>query len=286
MEPTLIARPTEGVPFASAVMDMLVTPLLIANWNPALILHVEATPNVNLKADQLCADVQEVTLAILTAGAHPIPVLQILVVLELSAKTTEILPSANAHQDSKATRMCLAEKTLVPVTPVVSTPNAPKMVTRPNANVSEVSLEVHSPGVVVALIHAQSARLAEPMPNVATSTDDPFANACPDTRVIHTLLVSEATALPTPSVTLTRPARTTAVSTPAASPADPAPSAASRTTLPSASVPEDTPETPSLIVANSLVMKFAPLVVQTLTAMLERRTGLSVDANKITSETL
>ncbi len=32
--------------------------------------------------------------------------------LELSAKITEILPSANAHLDSKATRMCLAGDSL------------------------------------------------------------------------------------------------------------------------------------------------------------------------------
>jgi len=55
-------------------------------------------PNVNLKVDQLFANVQEAILVIPTPTVSEILVLPILVVLMQFAKTMAMLPSANVHQ--------------------------------------------------------------------------------------------------------------------------------------------------------------------------------------------
>jgi len=55
-------------------------------------------PNVNLKVDQLFANVQEAILVIPTPTVSEILVLPILVVLMQFVKTMAMLPSANVHQ--------------------------------------------------------------------------------------------------------------------------------------------------------------------------------------------
>jgi len=111
--PMLIVILEDAVQFVNADQVMLETHLSIATSSLAAKAHVEATLNVNPRADLPSVNVQEVILGIPTPTVSEILVVPILVVPMPFVKTMETLPFANVLQIMLVILMCLAH--LIPV---------------------------------------------------------------------------------------------------------------------------------------------------------------------------
>jgi len=106
-------------------------------------------PNVNLKVDQLFANVQEAILVILTPTVSEILVLPILVVPMQFVKTVVTLPSVNVLLTMLVIPMFLAHLIPVPKIPVAPTLSALSVAKDLSVGVLEVSLEVQTAELVV-----------------------------------------------------------------------------------------------------------------------------------------
>jgi hypothetical protein len=168
-------------------------------------------PNVNLKVDQLFANVQEAILVILTPTVSEILVLPILVVLMQFVKTTAMLLSANVLQTMLEIHMFLAH--LIPVLkiPVALIPSVLSVVKDLSVDVFEDSLEVQTAELVVLLILAQLTTFAEQTLSAVTKEDVPHVIVSQDTRETPILAVSEETVSPTLNVEITKPVKITNV---------------------------------------------------------------------------
>merc|ERR1711976_199855 len=179
--------------------------------NPAVKLLAAPMPNVNLKVDQLFANVQEAILVIPTPTVSEILVLPILVVLMQFVKTMAMLPSANVHQTMLEIHTFLAH--LIPVLkiPVALIPSVLSVVKDLSVDVFEDSLEVQTAELVVLLILAQLTTFAEQTLSAVTKEDVPHVIVSQDTRETPILAVSEETVSPTLNVEITKPVKTTNV---------------------------------------------------------------------------
>jgi len=143
-------------------------------------------PNVNLKVDQLFANVQEAILVIPTPTVSEILVLPILVVLMQFVKTMEMLPSANVLQTMLEIHTFLAR--LIPVLkiPVALIPSVLSVVKDLSVDVFEDTLEVQLVDKVVSLIPVLLTIFVAKMPNVEMREVDQLANVYLVIREIHT----------------------------------------------------------------------------------------------------
>jgi len=173
-------------------------------WNHVAKILVEPMLNVNLKADQPFANVQEDILVILTQIVSEILVAPILVVPMLFVKTMEMLQSVNVLQIMLVTHMFLAHLILVLKILVVQILNVLSVVKDLFVDVLEDSLEVQTAELVVLLILAQLMIFVEQMLSAVTKEDAPHVIVSQDTREIHTQAVSEETVSPTLNVEITK----------------------------------------------------------------------------------